>query len=433
MTLNLQSREMFLGNMIRRIKNASDITDFSAGGALITLLEAIAQRDFQQELNTLKILEQTDIDNLTGQRLDEAAISIDLPNGIGGTGRRPASQARDTVIIDSPFSKVSTRPYVGKPAPYISSNILYLQNATDFTQTPSTDTKIYIGRGTSRFEGPIQYTDIENMGSYWKLTLISPLTKDHTHQDEVVLAQGGDRQITAGTQVFAPANAESPQVSYTVDTTINLPDGESTTEVQITCTEYGDVGNVAINAITSFSTPPFTGALVSNPRPLVSGLDTESDSSLRQRIKDYPSTLSRGVATAIKRAIVGATDPLTGKAIATAVIEKSLDTTDPTIIYIDDGSVLEPVFSSQSYELLLANASGREKTFKTAQAPVTPVLALGQNEAPFAFRTCMAVSQAESSLACFTTNSSISGSVNFCFLVIVAHPVIIRTIFPGLS
>jgi hypothetical protein len=44
---------------------------------------------------------------------------------------------------------------------------------------------------------------------------------------------------------------------------------------------------------------------------------------------------------------------------------------------------MEPVFASQSYELLLANASGRESTFRTAQAPVTPVMALGSIDGPF--------------------------------------------------
>lgn len=382
MTLNIKSKEQHAGDIIRRIRNQSDITDFAAGGALVTLIEAVAQMGFQKELAILKILEQTNIDNLVGADLDNAAASINLPNGIGGIGRRPASKASDEVRIGSAFTKVATRPYAGKPAPYAGSNKLYLQDASSFFD-PVTSPKLYIGRGTDRFEGPIQYTAIANNGSYWEITLSTTLTKDHTHNDEVVLAQGGDRAIPAGMQVFVPARSNITQVTYTVDASAQLADGEAEIDVSVTCTEFGTRGNAAIGAISQISTPPFAGATVTNVNAMSNGADTESDAVLRQRIKDYPATLSRGTLTAIRAAILGASDPNTNKTIVSALANRPIEASDPTIVYIDDGSVLEPVFASQAYELLLASATGRELTFRTAQAPITPVMLLGQTYAPF--------------------------------------------------
>src|SRR5581483_3383323 len=114
-----------------------------------------------------------------------------------------------------------------------------------------------------------------NTGSYWVMTLASPLTKNHPASDQVVLSQGGDRTIAAGTAVQVPANTNQKAVNYSTNFILTIPDGESSGTVSVTCTQYGESGNALAGAITSFVTPPFAGATVTNPSSFINGRSTE--------------------------------------------------------------------------------------------------------------------------------------------------------------
>ena len=392
MTVTIKSKEQLLGTWVRRIKNNTDITDFQAGGALVTLMEAVAQQVYQAQLSVLKVLEVTEVDNLTDVRLDDLAESLKIPNGQGGVGRQSALQATGSVTIGSAFTKISTRPYAGKPAPYAGSLVLYVQDASEmFAKTP-VNGKIYIGRNTvDSFEGPISYSSISTTGTYWIINLVDPLTKDHPYTDEIVLAQGGDRTINASTVVQVPAYSDAPAIQFTTDTSVILADGEDSVTVSVTCSQFGVLGNIASGAISEFSAPPFAGATVTNSLPFVNGADTESDASLRLRIKDYPNTLARGTIGAINSALLSVVDADTKKKVVSASVIRPLERGEPTTVYIDDGSLLEPVFAGQDYELLLARASGLEQGFRTAQAPITPAIVTGAQSAPYVLQAGMSI------------------------------------------
>jgi hypothetical protein len=391
-TVTIKSKEQLLGTWVRRIKNNTDITDFQAGGALVTLMEAIAQQVYQAQLSVLKVLEITEVDNLTEKRLDDLAESLKIPNGQGGIGRQAALQATGSVTIGSAFTKISTRAYAGKPAPYAGSKTLYVQDASAmFAKTP-VNGKVYIGRNTiDTFEGPLSYSSISSTGTYWIINLVDPLTKDHPYTDEIVLAQGGDRTINASTVVQVPAYADAPAIQFNTDVAVVLPDGEDAVTVPVTCTQFGVVGNVASGAITEFAAVPFDGAVVNNQQTFVNGSDTESDASLRQRIKDYPNTLARGTVGAMNAALLSVVDAETKKKVTSASVVRPLEPGEPTTVYIDDGTLLEPIFAGQDYELLLAKASGLEQGFKTAQAPVTPAIVAAANAAPYVLEAGMTI------------------------------------------
>lgn len=392
MTVTIKSKEQLLGTWVRRIKNNTDITDFQTGGALVTLMEAVAQQVYQAQLSVLKVLEVTEVDNLVGERLDDLAESLKIPNGQGGVGRQAAIQATGTVTIGSEFKKISTRAYAGRPAPYAGSTVLYVQDASEMFAAAPVNGKVYLGRNTvDSFEGPILYTSISSTGTYWIINLADPLTKDHPYTDEIVLAQGGDRTINASTVVQVPASAESPAIQLTVDAAVILPDGEDSVTVSVTCSQFGVTGNVASGAVTEFSAKPFVGATVINKQPFVNGFDTESDASLRQRIKDYPNTLARGTVGAINSALLTVVDADTKKKVVSASVIRPLEKGEPTTVYVDDGSLLEPVFLGQDYELLLAKASGLEQSFRTAQAPVTPAVVAGAQQAPYVLQAGMSI------------------------------------------
>jgi hypothetical protein len=376
----IKSREQYLGQLIRALKNNSDITDFAAGSNAATLFEAISQTHYQLAVSQLKILQSTALENLTGNQLDQKAESIKLPNGEGGVGRKPARASANLVRIGSGFSKISSKLYAGKPAPFAGSSSLFVENAESFPSVGS----IYLARGTvDRFEGPIPYSSVTNNGSFWTLTLSNPLTKSHLHSDLVVVAQGGDRVVDAGTTILVPANSESPAIQFTTTQAATLFDGESEVDVPVVCTQTGEAGNVLAGAIKSFNSEPFAGATVTNVTSFTNGRSSENDEDLRQRIKTYPATLSRGTSAALLAAIQGASDPSTGRTIQSSVLLPPVEAGDLARIYIDDGVGLEPTFLTQSYELLLQSASGQETRFRSAQSPMTASVAEGSNSGPF--------------------------------------------------
>ena len=386
--VELRSREQFLGDLVRTMMANTDINDVSSGSDLSTMLEGISSLMYQISLGSLKILENTNLESLVGNALDKKAESLRIPNGVGGIGRIPASQSSGIVTVGSAFQKVSTKFYAGKPAPFSGSKTLYVENGYGFKYNPDgtlvANKRLYVGRGTAdRFEGPIEYTTVQNQGSFWVITLSKPLTKNHLYSDLLVLAQGGDRSIGAGVAFQTVAANDVPAISFLTQSTVIIPDGESSVNIPVTCSQFGENGNALAGSINVVPSPPFPGATVTNPTAFKNGRSSESDEDLRNRIKNYPATLSRGTKAAIQAAIQGLSDPTTGRTIVTSVVVEPISSGEFSKVYIDDGSGLEPTYDVQPYELLLQAASGQETTFQTAQFPIAPATAIGAESGPF--------------------------------------------------
>lgn len=387
MAINVKSVSRILGEMIRELDAKTPLTDVSEGSVVGTILEAAALQDFQNQLSVLKVLESSNLQSLIGTDLDNKAIEMTLPNGIGGFGRIPAREATGVVTISSPFKKISSALYIGKPAPFAGSFNVFIQTAEGFPPTGS----IYIGRGTLNEEGPIPYSQVIDNGTFATLILSnsSPLVKNHNYSEPVVLSQGGNRNISAGTIVRSPAAPGVRPVDFLVNDSAVIIDGEPSIDVAVTCSIFGEEGNVAAGSIKLFITPPFQDAEVINKLPLANGAAPENDESLRTRIKNYVATLSRGTRIAINSSLINLKDPQTGKTITSLNIVEPADISEPAKIYIDDGTGLEPTIFGQDYELLLNNASGQEVLFRTANYPITPSTVLGSRPGPYVLRDGM--------------------------------------------
>lgn len=381
MAITVKSVQSILADMIRKLTALTDITDVSEGSVTATILEAAALQDYQNQLGVLKVLESSNLQTLVGSELDEKAIEAQIPNGVGGFGRFPAKRASGQVQISSAFSKKATSVYIGKPTPYAGSLKVYLQDCSGWPSSGS----FYLGRGTANEEGPIQYTSIQNNTTFWTLNLntSTPLVNNHSYGETAILSQGGSRQISAGTVVIAPGSSGNIPVQYTVDGTVSLLDGEDSVVITVTCSSFGELGNVSIGAIKQFLTPPFTGASVTNIVNFTNGSSAEGDEALRQRIASYIASLSRGTKLSITSSLQGLRDPVSGKTITSLNIVEPSNRIDSTKIYIDDGSGLEPSFKGQDFEQLLVNSSGQEIFLKTANKPITPCIAEGVESAPY--------------------------------------------------
>jgi len=377
----VKSVSTILADMIRKVLLETNITDVAEGSNIGTILEAAALQDFQNQLAVLKVLESTNLQSLIGTDLDSKSQEMNIPNGIGGVGRFPARRATGTVKISSAFTKKASAIYIGKPAPFATSVKLFVQDASTWPSSGS----VYVGRGTQSEEGPIPYTSIVNNSSFFTLNLgvSTPLVNNHNYSDSVILAQGGLRAVSAGLLVSAPASAGNAPVEYTVDLASQLLDGEDSISVPVTCSVFGEEGNVAGGSVKNFATVPFSGASVTNETSFASGASAEKDEALRTRIKNYVATLARGTKTAIAAALLGLRDPETGKTIISLNIVEPTNLSSPAKAYIDDGSGFEPGLIGQDFEQMLTNAAGQEVLFRTSNFPITPCTSTGSRSAPY--------------------------------------------------
>ena len=362
MTIEIKSYNQLLGAMIRKVIAETALNDINTGSALLSLLEAAASNDFENNVSILNVLELLNIDAVKNNDLDSRAADY-------GLVRTPAIRASGLVtIFNTNIVKRSTGLYVIKPAPIAGQTTLYVNTTTGWSPTGD----LYIGRGTESFEGPITYSAITVFPTYSAITLTSSLQKDHLSSEVVIDSQGQpDISISAGQIVQIPSNSQHPEIIYTTLRDAVIPAGEDRVEnVDVIADIPGSSGNAPINAITNFTSEPFTGAGVANTTSFTNGGNVETDVTLRNRIKSYSVTLARGTSPSIIAAVIGVSDPDDSKQVASAVLTEPVKVGDPSILYIDDGSGFEPSFEGQSVDKLLSNANGSEVFLQLANYPL---------------------------------------------------------------
>jgi len=362
MAISIRTYNEILGDLVRKIIADTPVNDINKGSVLLTLLEAAAASDYENSTAVLSILELLNIDALRNNDLDARAADF-------GLTRSPAAKASGFVTVsDTAISKRSTTLYPVKSAPIAGSTTLFVNDASEWASSGT----LYIGRGTPNFEGPISYSSIADNGSFFSISLSSALENDHLISDSVIDGQGTtDRLIPAGTIVKIPSNNQSPEIGYVSLRDATMPAGEdSVAGVEVIARSAGSFANAGTNTIAQFESLPFSTAAVSNPSAFSNGADIESDESLKERIKSYPSTLARGTKASILSAVIGLSNTTENKQVASAVITEPVDVGDPSIIYVDDGSGFQPSYTGQSVDLIINNASGNEEFLQLANFPI---------------------------------------------------------------
>lgn len=362
MSIEIRSFNQILGNMVRKILAETPLSDVNAGSVLLSLLEACAANDFDNNVAILNLLELLNIDAVRNNDLDSRAADY-------GLIRLAAQKASGFVTVtNSNITKQSTSLYAIKPAPISGQNVLYVNDTAGWSASGT----LYIGRGTESFEGPIPYTSITTYPTYSEIQLGSALQKNHLSSDTVINAQGQpDRIINAGTIVKIPANNESPEVLYSVLRSATLPAGETEiSNVPVIALQAGSLSNALINTVTQFDSSPFSGATVTNTTSFSGGTDIETDTQLRNRIKSYATTLARGTAPSIISAVIGVSDQTDSKRVVSAAISESVSIGEPSILHIDDGTGFQPSYAGQSVDVLVSNANGTEEYLQLANFPL---------------------------------------------------------------
>lgn len=378
MSLIFKSYQRILGDMIRKLMAMSGISDLNKGSVVMTMLEAVAQEVFAQYGSLIKVLDNFSLDNLSGIDLDNKAqeYSKERLSALPSSGF--------VKITDTSFDKIFSTVYIGATPPVAGDTVINVADASDFPSSAPYGA-LYLGRGTSNLEGPISINGAPvNHVTYWSIPISTPLAKNHNLGETVILAQGGARTIATGTIASIPANNVSPSVSFRVVSSVTIEDGENVIEnVLVAATTPGVIGNAPLRAINRFNSPPFAGASVSNEYVFSNGRDLETDQELRERIKDYIQSISKGTALAIISGIIGTVDIAENKRVASATLLEPTAVTDIARLYIDDGSGFEPTYAGKGNEDVLLDALGNEKFLQLGNYPLVKAQVESINESPF--------------------------------------------------
>jgi uncharacterized phage protein gp47/JayE len=365
--LTLKSERQIQTRMLAKLIAQLSLNDINPGSVIDRITQAAAQNDFALYYQLAQVSRLADVEALTGDDLDLKAFEY-------GITRRAAEKATGTISILRPegFVKVSTTFYAGFPAPIVGDTQIFVNNASSVL-IGSTGTLI-LGRGTNNEEETTYSIAPTNNINYYTFQLDSPLTKNHATEETVILKQGTDQPILAGTTVIVSATGTNEEIQFsTVNDETLLAGEDKVTGVEVIAVEPGTDGNISsgsISGTSAFPTPPFTGARATNESKYTTGRDRETDDQLRDRIKDAVQALSRGVKQAILNAIVGLVDPVTAKRVVSASVVLPVEDVGPVKVYIDDGTGFEPSFASQGFEVVKASSTGGEQRLQTDQFPV---------------------------------------------------------------
>lgn len=370
----IPSFQQILGRMQAKVLARLGINDFNPGSVINTNLEASADNIFQIYESLIQILDSFSLKNISGAELRRRAREYGVPD------KNPVASTGYITISDDNVTKISTTVYAAGSPPIIGDTVIKVLDASDFTSTGS----LYIGRGTANYEGPIPYTAVTNNGTYYTITLSSPLTRNHDLSETVILAQRGNRIIPPLTSVRSSGSNVSSPVSFATQFEAVIPDGESeVTGVFVKCAETGTRGNIPALAINSFSSSPFAGASATNETAFSNGVGQESDDELRERIRLRIQTLSRGTPQAITGGVLGLYSPVDNKTVLSATLKEPLTPDAAAILYIDDGTGFEPTYAGQGYEGVITEAAGTEQYFQIGNFPVTPAIIISGSDHPY--------------------------------------------------
>ena len=381
-----RSFSQIVGDQLDSLLSHLGIPSIQIGSPILSIIEAAAQSDLRNSQDIFANLNAQSLDRADGQALDRIGADEDLLR----IGESSASGL--VTITDSSFVKAQTSLFQGQPAPIVGSSKLYVADASSF----ASDGSVYVGRGTTNYEGPLTYVGAPvNSGSYWTLNLAggSYTKKYHNLGETVILSQtAGNRTIPAGTVVQTSQGNAGTSLQFTTLYSSTLPDGETTLEgVTVVAKTPGLTGNVVSGSISSFSTPPFTGAGVTNPTPFSNGLATESDDTFRERIRATRKSRSRGTALAIKTGITGITALDENKRVISSSIVTR--TGYPTTVYLDDGAGYEEKSEGIALETIVDEALGGEQYFQLANGrPVTKAYIATTLASPYQLQASMRLS-----------------------------------------
>jgi hypothetical protein len=372
MALTPRSYPQILGQITAAYLSRLGLPSMPAGDPLLSLFEAAAQSDLRNTQDRFNALRDIALRFATGQKLLDIGADENVPM-LGATS------ATGTVSIgDSSFTKIASVIYRGLLAPVSGSTVIAVDDASAF---PSGTFSVYLGRGTSNYEGPLTVTSKTNAGPYWTLNLSTPTSRFHALGEGVIVAQGGTRLVPASTVVRTSVGNSTTSVQFATQFSATLPDGENLiTGVPVACRSIGTIGNVPSGAIREFVSVPFSGATVTNPTKFSTGLEVETEDHYRDRIRLARASRAKGTDTAITFNVTGAVSSDNKRILSASMYHPA---GEPSTLYIDDGTGYEETWEGIATETLVESAVGGEQFFDLLNRPVQKAQVTTTISSPF--------------------------------------------------
>lgn len=372
----LITREQLIGLILDSMLSRIDgVNDLNPGSTLTQLAESVGQVIYKPYADVISMIDALSVDRAIGEALQRLAIDKNVPIF-------PALPSSGNInVTDLTFKKIQTTIYSGQPAPVAGSLVVYVSDASQFLPTGS----IYVGRGTDNVEGPLTYTSItpQSGGTYYAINLsaTSPTVKFHNLGENVVMAQGGNRTVPAGTIAQTPQGQLSTSASFLTTLPATILDGEVTVEnIPVVCQQVGVIGNVPKNAIQIVTNLPFS-ASASNPFPFTNGIEEDTDEKVRQRIKDYEQLKAKGTSEAIKASALNLVSPDELKRTTSSNVVNYSDSS--AALVFDDGTGYEPVFEGVALETVVDDALGGERNLQLRSVPIAQARLKSGAEYPY--------------------------------------------------
>lgn len=372
-----RSYNQTIGDIVGAFTSNYGISNLKIGSSILSALEAAAQSDVRGSQDIFSLLAADALDRAEGLALDRKGADERVPR------LKPSPATGLVTVKDTSFAKISSRVFQGTSSPIIGTQSVNI-DATEALLFPSSGT-VHLGRNTPNYEGPLSYSSKTVNGTYTTINLSSPTTKFHNAGEEVIVGQGGDRNVGVGATMRTPQLSDGSSVEFRTVYNQTILDGETDLgAVLVVCAVAGISGNIPRGGIDQFTSSPFTGATVTNPAPFTNGLPIENDTTYRQRIKDVIASRQKGTDLAVLTSVVNVVSPDEGRRITSASLVSRVDY--PSTLYIDDGSGYEEAVQGVGFETLIDVAGGSEQFVQPTNRPIAKAFVQCVNQAPYALQ-----------------------------------------------
>jgi uncharacterized phage protein gp47/JayE len=322
-----------LTDMIAFVQTRTNVSDFNVGSVIRTILEASALEDDEQYFQMVQLLDLFSINTATGEDLDRRLADFNLIREPAQTATGKVQFTEGNLISD----QVALDAVSGGTA------VKIFDSSVGFPLTFPYD--IRIAEGTTYTQ---DYTVTALNTATNTFTISTPLTSDIFVGDRVSLVDGASAHtINTGTNIQAPPTvAETAKVYTTQEPAFIAAGNFFSNEVIAKASNAGSSGNTAANRVTQFvGSPPFSGAGVTNTGSMGGGRARESDQDFLTRALTKLQSLARGTSIALKSFAIGVVDPVTSQRVVSANLREDF-VADEVIVYVDDGTGLEPDFQA---------------------------------------------------------------------------------------
>ena len=396
-----KTSEQVLRDAIDYLYLNTNLSDFNVGSVIRTILEVMALEDANQYYQMINILESFFLKTAVGPALDDRAADYNV-------SRIPSTASVGNVIfLDTHLQRsfLIVNAAAGDPT-------LTVEDASVFGIAPF---MLQLGEGGQVEQVSISAIDAPT-GTLTVNVVATPpfdtITYDHssatTGVDEIDNRESlaclfdvstADRIISSGITLRAePTNVTFSVECMTVEMGTHQNGYFASNPIKVRSNTVGVSSNVPekrLNQIVGGS--PYSGAGVTNLSVIAGGRHAESDSELRNRIRQHISGLSAGTLSAILDGLLTTTDPDTGTIVTRARLREDFDL-ETVFAYIDDASSIgigdtseerhdqsvtnAPAVVTQDF-LILDNVTGFTSTATISNASYIIIDPLGASGGPF--------------------------------------------------